>query len=61
LLGDGFPGTVRKSSYLGDHVEMIVATPIGELFVISRQTDQIPAAGASVNLSFAPQGIALVR
>ena len=54
-------GNVRKSSYLGDHVEMIVATPIGELFVISRQTDQIPAAGASVNLSFAPQGIALVR
>ena len=61
LFGDGFPGTVRKSSYLGDHVELIVATPIGELFVISRQTDQIPAAGASVNLSFAPQGIALVR
>jgi iron(III) transport system ATP-binding protein len=61
LLGDGFPGIVRKSSYLGDHVEIIVATPIGELFVISRQTDQIPAAGTSVNLSFAPQGIALVR
>ena len=60
-LGEGLPGTVRKSSYLGDHVEMIVATPIGELFVISRQTDEIPAEGAAIKLSFAPQNIALVR
>ncbi|MBR0717253.1 ABC transporter ATP-binding protein [Bradyrhizobium liaoningense] len=61
LLGDGLPGTVRKSSYLGDHVEMIVSTPIGELLVITRQTDPLPVAGAPVNLSFAQQGIALVQ
>ncbi len=61
MLGDGLAGTVQKSSYLGDHVEMIVSTPIGELFVISQQTDELPATGASINLSFAQQSIALVR
>jgi len=60
-LGEGLAGSVRKASYLGDHVELIVSTDIGELFVISGQTDVLPAEGASINLSFAQQSIALVQ
>ncbi|MGJ4929167.1 ABC transporter ATP-binding protein [Bradyrhizobium sp. HKCCYLS2038] len=60
-LGEGLAGTVQKSSYLGDHIELIVATAVGELLVVSRQTDACPAAGSAIELSFARQSIALVR
>ncbi|GLH76130.1 Fe(3+) ions import ATP-binding protein FbpC 1 [Bradyrhizobium sp. SSBR45G] len=59
-LGPGLAGTVRKSSYLGDHIELTVATPVGELLVLSRQTDASPAVGAEIELSFAGRSIALV-
>ena len=57
---NGLPGTVRKSSYLGNHVDLIVASPVGELFVISPDTQRPLAAGESIALAFAETGIVLV-
>jgi iron(III) transport system ATP-binding protein len=57
---NALPGTVRKSSYLGSHVDLVVATPVGELFVISPHSDHCPAVGETVRLAFAETGIVLV-
>jgi len=54
------PGTVRKAAYLGDHMEYTVDTGIGELFVIDGAVAEPVAAGASVYLTLARHGIAIV-
>ncbi|CAH1692287.1 CP4-6 prophage; ABC transporter ATP-binding protein AfuC [Hyphomicrobiales bacterium] len=59
-LPNGLPGIVRKSSYLGNHVDLIVESPVGELFVISPDTQRPPAAGDSIALAFAETGLVLV-
>lgn len=57
---NALPGTIRKSSYLGSHVDLVVETPVGELFVVSPQSGHIPAIGEPVRLAFADTGIVLV-
>ena len=34
--GAAIPARVRKSSYLGKHVEYVIASPMGDLFVVER-------------------------
>ncbi|TCR68597.1 ABC transporter ATP-binding protein [Bosea sp. BK604] len=57
---NALPGTIRKSSYLGNHVDLIVDTPVGELFVISPHNEHLPTAGDAIRLAFADTGIVLV-
>ncbi len=57
---DTLPGRIVRSIFLGDHAEYTVATEIGELFVIDRQTDDLVLAGKDVTMSFTPSGLAVL-
>ncbi len=54
-------GNVRKAVYLGSHVEYMVETAIGELFVIDPRADHAIVAGSSVMVALAERGVVLVR
>ena len=54
------PGTVRKCAYLGNHLDLMIETAVGELFVISHDVDDMLAPGTPVWLSFASSGVILV-
>ncbi|MHA1565904.1 MAG: ABC transporter ATP-binding protein [Alphaproteobacteria bacterium] len=58
---DAIKGNVRKAVYLGSHVEYMVETAIGELFVIDPRPDHGIVAGSSVMVSLAQRGVVLVR
>ena len=65
LLGPADPaamlgGTVSKAAYLGGVMEYTVATPLGELFVVSSSAGFAPAPGDTVGLSFGRHGAALL-
>jgi iron(III) transport system ATP-binding protein len=53
-------GVVDKASYVGSHIEYIVTTALGELFVIDARIDAPFAVGANVAIAFAERGSALV-
>jgi iron(III) transport system ATP-binding protein len=53
-------GTVRKSAYLGTHMEYTVEAPIGQLFVVDRDVARPLAAGTEVSITLADHGVALV-
>jgi iron(III) transport system ATP-binding protein len=53
-------GAVRKTAYLGDRMEYTVETTIGELFVIDSAVARPVPAGATVYLTPARHGIAVV-
>ena len=62
------PGSLSKVTYVGDHLEFLVKTELGDVFVISRDVDYSvnPAdgsfrTGADVSLAFAKRGPVLVR
>jgi iron(III) transport system ATP-binding protein len=54
------PGSVRKCAYLGNHLDLMVETAAGELFVISPDVGDMLAPGTAVWLSFANSGVILV-
>ena len=60
LTSGSVPGRVLRAVFLGDHAEYTVATEIGELFVIDRQTDDLVEIGTDVTLSFMPSGLAVL-
>ena len=53
-------GTVRKASYLGGLIEYTLATPIGELFVISMAVDAPQPVGARVGIALAGHGVVAI-
>ncbi len=58
--GGGVTGEVMKSIYLGNHVEYVVRSPLGELFVIEHHMgDPIPP-GTSVAIDLAARGVTLL-
>ncbi len=59
--GAGLPGTVLKATYMGPHVEYTIRTAVGDLFAISGERLHRRAEGDAVGLSFAPDGVILVR
>ncbi len=59
--GSGMPGCIRKTTYLGSHMEYRVDSPLGELFVINAQVDQPIPADAPVTLTLADHGVTLMR
>ena len=54
------PATILKASYLGDHLEYIVSSTIGELFVIDNQMEKLFESGTEVYLTFRKHGLSLV-
>jgi len=54
------PGTLRKVTYVGGHLEMLVSTPLGEVFVVSPDVDAALQAGQEVGLGFAHRGPVLL-
>jgi iron(III) transport system ATP-binding protein len=57
----GIPGTIQKGVYLGNHVEYTIDSPVGELFMIDHQVDQLQPSGSKVTISFLRRGVSLVR
>ncbi len=53
-------GQVRKCAYLGNHLDIMVATEVGELFVIRYGAREMLEAGRPVWLSFASHGVMLI-
>jgi iron(III) transport system ATP-binding protein len=56
----GLPGTVRKCAYLGNHLDIMVTTAVGELFVIQYGSREMLPEGFPVSLSFASSGVTLI-
>jgi len=54
------PGKVRKCAYLGNHLDLMIETAVGELFVVSHDVDDMLAPETPVWLSFARSGVILV-
>ena len=57
---NGIPGTILKSSYLGDHLEYTVKCELGELFVIDNQMHNQHPSGAKVSITFRSYGVSLI-
>jgi len=55
------PGTLRKSAYLGSFQELIVATAIGEIFVVSPDVQRQWVPGQAVALQLAATGFSIVE
>ncbi|MBK0125822.1 ABC transporter ATP-binding protein [Pantoea sp. S61] len=53
-------GEVTHSTWLGDHVEYEVATPLGSLFIVDAQMEQRLPLASTVAIDFKPQGLALI-
>jgi iron(III) transport system ATP-binding protein len=49
-----------KATYVGSHMEYLVATDLGELFVASEDVEGVFAAGADVGLVLAESGPVLI-
>jgi iron(III) transport system ATP-binding protein len=56
----GLAGEVLKCAYLGSHAEYVIATSLGELFVVSPDVASIHAVGGKVALTLRPEGVAVV-
>ncbi len=56
----GLVGEVTKAAYLGSHMEYVVTTPVGELFVVDGEVVATHAPGSRVALAFGSHGLALV-
>jgi iron(III) transport system ATP-binding protein len=58
--GGPLAATVRKASYLGQLMEYTLATPIGDLFVISTAVDRPLAVGTAVGVALANHGVVVI-
>jgi len=47
-------GTCKRADYLGSHLEVLAATPWGELLLFADADIAAPAAGAPLHVAFAP-------
>jgi len=54
------PGTVRKSTYVGNHMEYVVATDHGDWFSVSDNVDAVMEVGQSVHVRFSERGPVLL-
>jgi len=53
-------GEVTHSTWLGDHFEYEVVTPLGSLFIVDTQMEQRLPLASAVAIDFKPQGLALI-
>jgi len=54
------PGTVRQSTYVGRHVEFVIETDHGDVFVTSLDVDALHEPGTRVGLAFPARGPVLI-
>ncbi|UZF91894.1 ABC transporter ATP-binding protein [Bosea sp. NBC_00550] len=59
-LAGSLPGTIRKCAYLGNHLDIMVETEVGELFVVQYGARDLLEQGAPVAVSFAKSGVTLI-
>lgn len=57
---EGISGTVEKSVYLGNHMEYIVTTDLGELFIVASDVVNIIVPKTGVKVTLANHGVTLV-
>ncbi len=55
------PGTIEKATYVGSHLEFVVGTEFGEVFVVSPDVDSGLRAGQPVGLAFPERGPVLIK
>jgi iron(III) transport system ATP-binding protein len=53
-------GTVAKATYAGNHLEVAIATELGQVFVVSPDTGAVPEAGTPVALAIPADGAVLL-
>ncbi|TAJ30649.1 ABC transporter ATP-binding protein [Bosea sp. (in: a-proteobacteria)] len=53
-------GRIAKCAYLGNHLDIMVETAIGELFVVQYGARQMWEPGTPVSVSFADTGVTLI-
>jgi iron(III) transport system ATP-binding protein len=58
--GSAMKGEIRKSSYLGKHVEYGVDTPVGELFVVDHERKVPLASGTPIWISLSEKGVVII-
>ncbi|MCA0418290.1 MAG: ABC transporter ATP-binding protein [Proteobacteria bacterium] len=58
--GGSLPGTIRKCAYLGNHLDVMVETEVGELFVVQYGGREMLVPGSPVSVSFANKGVTLI-
>jgi iron(III) transport system ATP-binding protein len=56
----GLPGAVRKRAYLGGTQELTVATALGELFIVWRESEPVWSIGQPVWLQLGEHGVCLL-
>ncbi len=54
------PGTIRKCAYLGNHLDILVETEVGELFVVQYGARDLLEPGSPGAVSFATSGVTLI-
>ncbi len=54
------PGKLEKATYVGSHLEFVVSTEFGEVFVVSPDVDSGLRAGQPVGLGFPERGPVLI-
>nr|MBA3449569.1 TOBE domain-containing protein [Pseudaminobacter sp.] len=54
------PGTLEKITYVGSHLEFVVGTEFGEIFVVSPNVDAAFQAGRRVGIGFPARGPVLL-
>ena len=57
---DRLPVTVRKATYLGSHLEYVLDSSAGELFVVDPTSDKPVPPGSGAWATFREEGVALV-
>jgi iron(III) transport system ATP-binding protein len=54
------PGTLSKVTYVGSHLEFLIATGLGEIFAVSADVDLPYAAGQEIGIEFPAGGPVLI-
>jgi iron(III) transport system ATP-binding protein len=58
---DSLPATVRTATYMGQHAEYNLDTPVGSLFAISPDPHRLRAPGEAVGVAAADRGVFVVK
>ena len=54
------PGTIRKCAYLGNHLDIVIETELGELFGVQYGARDMLEPGLPVTISFSSTGLTLI-
>ena len=59
-MDNGWPGRIKSTAYLGDHLEYEVETEAGILFVVDADVDRRLDTGTDVNIGLHNRGVAVI-